>query len=197
MNKIHQLYLAFFLGFFAQITPQDINSTTQQDIIQKAFSYKLDSVINRYKKEFNVSDHMAMQVEQELKRFLILCSLFPKKQINMYSSDVDDLWHTFVIFTQDYMKFCNTIAGKYIHHNPHTDTSKQNLTKSFEQKQEFINLYTQLFGNKPPEHIWKNLYSNDFIKLWISPCSFASCETCLDPQDDSTSCIDDDDDDDF
>ena len=54
------------------------------------------------------------------------------------------------------MKFCNTIAGNYIHHNPHTTTeSKANP----ESKQDFINLYTQVFNEAPSEHIWKGVYT--------------------------------------
>lgn len=31
---------------------------------------------------------------------------------------VDDGWHTFLLYTQEYFEFCNRIAGRYIHHSP-------------------------------------------------------------------------------
>jgi hypothetical protein len=38
---------------------------------------------------------------------------------------VDIGWHTFILYTQDYADFCDRVAGRFIHHTPHDDTSDQ------------------------------------------------------------------------
>lgn len=42
---------------------------------------------------------------------------------------VDTIWHTHILFTEDYQKFCETIIGFYVHHRP-------NGKYETEQKQE-------------------------------------------------------------
>jgi hypothetical protein len=35
-------------------------------------------------------------------------------------SDLVDIgWHTFILYTRPYTEFCDRIAGRYIHHEPH------------------------------------------------------------------------------
>src|SRR5205823_112792 len=33
---------------------------------------------------------------------------------------VDDLWHTFILFTPQYREFCTRYFGKYVDHQPNT-----------------------------------------------------------------------------
>jgi|GEM_PF-2999871 len=33
--------------------------------------------------------------------------------------DVDAIWHAHILFTEDYMKFCDQYFGYYLHHRPH------------------------------------------------------------------------------
>jgi hypothetical protein len=36
----------------------------------------------------------------------------------MYSTRVDEAWHQFVLFTSQYVDFCQRYFGEYLHHNP-------------------------------------------------------------------------------
>jgi hypothetical protein len=51
-------------------------------------------------------------------------------------NEIDDMWHTFLLFTKDYMSFCKDYFDEYIHHIPNTeeesmkeDQFKDNLTR--------------------------------------------------------------------
>lgn len=33
---------------------------------------------------------------------------------------IDEAWHIFVLFTQDYEKFCQESFGNFVHHFPHS-----------------------------------------------------------------------------
>ena len=42
--------------------------------------------------------------------------------------EIDDMWHTFLLFTKDYADFCEKYIGKYFHHSPNNNTEE--ITKS-------------------------------------------------------------------
>lgn len=48
------------------------------------------------------------------------------------SVEVDELWHSHVLHTRNYAHFCNTVAGKFIHHKPYGEetTSEQKMIQS-------------------------------------------------------------------
>jgi len=51
-----------------------------------------------------------------LKQFLIICALGNCPKVP--SPQVDDMWHTFLLFTRDYQSFCNDYLGRFVHHQP-------------------------------------------------------------------------------
>jgi hypothetical protein len=59
----------------------------------------------------------ALKIEQEYRRFLALIVLNPDKIYGM-AGPVDEFWHEHLLDTQDYLKFCERIAGRIIHHQP-------------------------------------------------------------------------------
>jgi hypothetical protein len=54
----------------------------------------------------------------EAKKFLILSYVDSDVSWNMYSTRVDEAWHQFVLFTSQYVDFCQRYFGAYLHHNP-------------------------------------------------------------------------------
>jgi hypothetical protein len=54
----------------------------------------------------------------EAKKFLILSYVDSDVSWNMYSARVDEAWHQFVLFTNQYVDFCHRYFGEYLHHNP-------------------------------------------------------------------------------
>lgn len=64
----------------------------------------------------------ATEVELEFRRFLALILM---KRKDVFSSEplaptakIDRLWHAFIIYTQDYLDFTNSVMGGYVHHVP-------------------------------------------------------------------------------
>lgn len=52
----------------------------------------------------NISAELAATHERELKRFLAICIIY-QEPIGMRGA-VDELWHTFIMFTKNYASFC-------------------------------------------------------------------------------------------
>src|SRR5436190_805556 len=118
-NKSFIFYTLVLLLAFGTTNPIDKNITPKKGIdIKKAMEYPIPEVIARYKKDYGVSDETAKIHERELKRFLIISAENHPKGTDMFSSEIDDLWHTFLLFTKDYEKYCKEILGGFIHHVP-------------------------------------------------------------------------------
>ena len=129
LRKLFYIHLFFPLVFFScdaqmelgqltkSLTP--VKKTAKKGIdIQKAMDYPITDVVERYKKEYGISDEVAKLHERELKRYLILCAENSPKQTPMFSTTVDNLWHVFLLFTKDYEKYCKEALGEFIHHVP-------------------------------------------------------------------------------
>src|SRR5258708_2450396 len=84
--------------------------------IKKVMDYQMPNIIARYCKDYKVSADTAKIHEVELKRWLILAGdANDGDSLGMMSSEVDNLWHTFLLFTKEYQAFCNDMFCKFIH----------------------------------------------------------------------------------
>ncbi len=107
-----------------------------------------------------VKDHIADSVEEaevlfaEAKKFLIMSHAEPDVLWNMYSSRVDEAWHQFVLFTRQYVDFCQRYFGKYLHHNPSNAPDVPESEGSVPSTAEaFRDRYESFFGERLPE-VW-------------------------------------------
>lgn len=71
----------------------------------------------RIEKDEGVDGEMAGRIMNEALVFLKSCAENPGVPLAP-SEKVDAGWHTFILYTQDYAKFCDNIAGGFIHHEP-------------------------------------------------------------------------------
>lgn len=84
---------------------------------EKLRSYHNDSVVSRFARDYKVNENDALRVFKETKQFLYDCSK-SAKPLTPPSKEVDQMWHTFILFTKDYAAFCLKHFGKFIHHTP-------------------------------------------------------------------------------
>lgn len=66
--------------------------------------------------------------------------------------EIDNMWHTFLLFTKDYMSFCDKYFKCYIHHNPFD----KNI---IELEKDFIDELTKYLS-----YIYDNLGEETLIK---------------------------------
>lgn len=132
-----------------------------------ALLFPMGNVIARYTKEHPKLAAEAALHEQELKRYLFICAKHPGCGWPMVNS-LDELWHTFIIFTKDYHQFCHQLGMEYLHHQPF-DAGKEisSIQPVYDQ---FLALYSQEFG-EPTASIWPNKLSSDCG----SGCSGGGC----------------------
>lgn len=75
----------------------------------------------RYTDDFPQYADRFDEAVQELRKFLAL----PKTSdgpLAAMSHAVDGLWHTFIVHTPQYAQFCDANYGRFLHHQPRSDT---------------------------------------------------------------------------
>ncbi len=142
--------VCIFIAIIAYSYNYSHNTLTNEYIRTNIMNYSMVDVIKRCQKNFDYTDEDMVMLERELKRYLILCAIKENQYtpINMYSEHVDNLWHSFILFTKEYANFCKNNAHQFIHHSPKTDTSPMTPEKQQKANLEFlafVDTYEKLF----------------------------------------------------
>jgi hypothetical protein len=144
-----------------------------------AQGFKLDHVLARYRKEQGFSAEIAQDHLREMIRFLSLSATATQhgKYYGMTGA-VDELWHTFVIFTRDYAAFCETVAGRFLHHVPEADGQMSEDT--LDHYLTFLDDYEAVYQEPAPAAYWprpSGLHAEAACK-GCSACSGCSGHSC-------------------
>ncbi|WP_331744141.1 hypothetical protein OG762_49260 (plasmid) [Streptomyces sp. NBC_01136] len=107
-----------------------------------------------------VKDHFVDTVDEaewlftEAKRFIVLSQSDPDVICEMYSVRVDEAWHQFILYTAEYMDFCQRFFGRYVPHSPNNAPQRPS-TGHCEQMtfDEFKARYETMFGETLPA-VW-------------------------------------------
>lgn len=83
----------------------------------------------------------------EFRKYLSLIAL-GHQGLGMISADIDEVWHTFILFTREYSEFCHRAFGYYLHHQPGIPSKP--LGKM--PRRRFLQAYRTEFGELPA--IW-------------------------------------------
>jgi hypothetical protein len=87
-------------------------------------NYRNANIIEAFRKVYKVSDTEAEDIFIQMLNWFIFCEN-PKSEgyrnIDDSTVIIDEMWHTFILFTPDYFKFCKKYIGHYIHHMPSTN----------------------------------------------------------------------------
>jgi hypothetical protein len=136
-----------------------IKSDAPEDVLRIANNFSISHIVKRYMKDFDLHESVALKHFDELKHFLVLGVFGPGIRYGM-RGQVDDAWHTFLIYTREYADFCDQIAGRFIHHVPEKDSDGQDadaIKESRESYERTLVDYEKLFGRTPSEEIWPRL----------------------------------------
>ena len=132
------------------LAARDIETPVSFDIL----SYRAPFLIEKLLKDAIVENaEEGEQLFAEVKRWMLLVYADKSKIWEMYSFLIDEVWHQFILFTDEYMKFCNFYLGSYFPHYPGNapgNDEKDQLIGSFN---EFQQLYRSFFQMELPA-VW-------------------------------------------
>lgn len=142
-------------GFFIKNTqrcPLSKVQLTMHEDLRQLLTYTNSHVLQRYEKDYPRNVLKAEEAWPELLKFLWLSqklqhdrrqspndtSLHFQSAVHEEMQEIDDMWHTFILFTQDYTDFCQRYFGRYLHHQP---TTEDEATLSAQEYQNSLENY--------------------------------------------------------
>jgi hypothetical protein len=95
--------------------------------LARALAYRHDDVVARFRQEYPVSQAAAEDVWAQAKTWIWLAGNADVDQpfdMSEATQVIDQMWHTFVLFTRDYAAFCEACCGRFVHHTPRSSASR-------------------------------------------------------------------------
>lgn len=138
--------------------------------LEDLLNFKCEKTISAFHYSYGVSIEESNIIFEDLIRFIWM-----NKNISNLSLDesvcnidpaivvIDEMWHTFILHTKDYIDFCMKNFGSYIHHQPHPKDNTQRslyeldetkITEAEKLKRRKYSCIFDLFG----EHVFKRWY---------------------------------------
>lgn len=142
--------------------------------LDDVLTFTNDELITRYQRDYPNNQLPAEIALQEILKFLCLGQLHERLRteqpdnedlqfrwlLHVEMKEIDDMWHTFLLFTKPYSEFCQQYFGKFIHHVPATDAEKKNNVDNLD---DFLNVDTQRMLSFVYDHL-----GEETLKLWFS-----------------------------
>jgi hypothetical protein len=130
------------------------NQREIESMIARAESFRMDEVMLRYAEDTGRSAKQVEEHVRELKRYLVMVAA--RGETLVMGGPVDELWHTWMLYSRSYVQFCEQVAGRYLHHQP----GRGSMSAEEERNHwaAFKALYQEMFDASPPEEIWPGAY---------------------------------------
>lgn len=127
--------------------------------LPEILKYTNDDILKRYEIDYSCNQLSAKDALRELIKFLWLTqkheadlSASPHdEQLRFMSGipeEIDDMWHTFILFTKEYLDFCTESFGKFIHHAPTAATERMLINKSQADFAKYLNYVQKNLGEE-------------------------------------------------
>jgi hypothetical protein len=148
-----------------------------EQVIKVAMNYDLTHVMERYVEKTRLPPDVLKEHEREIKRFLALCAAHPGEY--GMRGPLDELWHTFILFTSSYANFCRLLGGGFIHHlpeSPKTETANKEGTNNSYLR--FLTDYERIFREPPPAHLWPRPPGGSVMDPSCDQCGQFCAQTC-------------------
>lgn len=87
----------------------------------------------------------------EYKKFIFLAIVEPKGASP--SHKVDEVWHLHITYTENYAAFCQSVLGRFLHHQPSKGGSTE-LHKHNAWYDDTLKAYCKHFETPPPPDLW-------------------------------------------
>jgi hypothetical protein len=146
--------------------------------IATAMKYDMSPVMERYAEHTRLPPDVLREHEREIKRFLALSSLNPGKY--GMRGPLDELWHTFILFTSSYAEFCRQVGGTFVHHLPADPKTRNKPQAEKTGYMLFLEDYEQSFREPAPVHLWPRVkrVGGDVNDPSCDQCGIYCAETC-------------------
>ncbi len=117
---------------------QDKVSTPKEINLEALLEFHHEETILRFLDCFDMPYEEAADIFREMKLLLALMAKYPEEYIFTHEPlwVIDEMWHTFLMYSKDYEEFCYKYFGKMMHHEPIERAKKMEVINRLETDQE-------------------------------------------------------------
>ena len=130
------------------VRPEVPLTEAQRRTLKALEDYDLTPVRNRLLREGAMPSTWLDEAIMEFRRYLALHTLV-SRPLMMFSKQVDDVWHTSLLFSRLYLDLCQRIFGEFVHHDPVEEPYADPVARW----EEFVEAYRTYFGD--PGRLWQ------------------------------------------
>jgi len=145
--------------------------------LNEVLQYRNEELLARYRRDYPNNKLAAEKALEEIIKFLWLGQKHRKDQLeqpdnenlqfpfllHVEMTEIDDMWHSFLLFTKDYTDFCHQYFGGFIHHTPTTEAEKAKRRNNQQEIDKFINQDT----NRQLSYVYDHL-GEETLRLWFA-----------------------------
>lgn len=101
--------------------------------LARVLAYRNANVVDRFYSQYDVTLREAVQIFDDMQRYLWMAA--QRKGDGDRVADVppvkivDEMWHTFLVFTIDYRTWCESMFGRFLDHIPTTEREKRAIVR--------------------------------------------------------------------
>ena len=134
------------------MTPTQAHKDLPWDRINAALNWDLSRPIRFLVEREGKDPAFVEQMAAQYRRFLGIIAAYPDDRFPI-SEMVDEMWHTHILFTRDYVAMSLATRGEYINHDPVLDAEHKASIEPYYHKGTLIR-YRELYGESAPRFWW-------------------------------------------
>lgn len=102
--------------------------------LEQVLTYQNDNLIYKFMENWALDEEETRDLFEETKKWLWISALSirtrteggeaPVLMVSQSMILMDEMWHSFILFTRDYQAFCKNYLGFYLNHSPTTKAEK-------------------------------------------------------------------------
>lgn len=112
----------------------------------RALSYDNEEIVASFRSTYGVTLAEAQELFEDTKKWLWLCGTRPRSlRMTVFGpmKMLDEMWHTFILFTRAYTEYCVEHYGAYLHHAPTTRAETERYRERLEANPEATHAQTR------------------------------------------------------
>ena len=143
-----------------------MNLTKTKCTLKEALNFNGDVIIWKFMENYDVSFDEGHELFEETKKWLWFSVQNRGAFIDKSMMMIDNMWHTFILFTKEYAEYCHSKYGRFLHHRPSTKEEKDNHKKNLLLNKEKTKKEAYLRSKKQYEAIYDQLGKETLIKWY-------------------------------
>lgn len=134
----------------AKVTPFSERQRLAEDtaLFNRMMDYNHPALKERMHVKYGWTPKFTDELFIEMKKFMYLCATNDRAMAP--PEDIDEIWHNFILFTNDYANYCRDKVTLFLHHQPLTVAQREQSDGSMIEST--LAAARAAFGDNLPEH---------------------------------------------